>query len=563
MAISQLVAGGTAAAERPKTIRTPKNERIEKTSSSMFEAVDFGTAISSLGDLSNHLARIQETAKKIVADINKTIKSLRDLGRTIVRDFRGMNSEIAASRIDVSKLAISEQVIPEGTPITVPQVSAAPAGIGTPIPNKNEDGGITAFDLLGALAVYGITKELLVKLASVAKWFSGGLGAAILGVTSVAGLIGLLAYERKKAQEQDPLGAENFDRSIASGSKRAEIIQGPEADRNAPMPNADISRRKLAPPDFLMKEGIIKLPSEAKNVIDYIKGDIIVLKDGRWWDNKEQIIKNPPAPITREGKPVGSTSSVSPTIPTTTPTEAGATSSTGTTEYSGKSQPAPAVGTPRRRIRDAITMPGPGEGDGVRAASGTFGSSDQQTNEALSYNPVTGEKLKGTGTSAHRARARGSVLGQAAREDKAGFGRISTGAGGEDLSPYNQTVYAERNIGGTNTQVPIYYNPITDKQYSPEAAINAAGRTRPEMLRGRMEQFNRQQEVNALRIAEEMRMRGSVRALEPIVMNSSSTTNIGTSSGGETNNMTGQNFPMSAVNQNILPFLAKQNINYQ
>jgi hypothetical protein len=135
----------------------------------------------------------------------------------------------------------------------------------------------------GVLSNLGTAGRVLSTVAS---------GPMLLPAAVGAGVVGLAAH-RAAAQKADPLGAENFDRTTASGAKRAAIIQGPEADKNAPNANADISQKKLSPPDFLMREGIIKLPSEAKNVIASIKGDIVTLKDGRYFDNKEQILRNP------------------------------------------------------------------------------------------------------------------------------------------------------------------------------------------------------------------------------------------------------------------------------
>ena len=155
------------------------------------------------------------------------------------------------------------------------------------------------------------------KLPSLGGGLPGaGLGAGALGVAAlplaVGGVLLGLGVHRKMAQEADPEGADVFDRTISSGSKRAETINGPEAEQKA-NPNVDVSRKKLSPVDFLIKNGLAKTEAEAKALIDYIKGDIIVLKDGRWWDNKEQILHAAPAPIDKNGKKVeSSTTSAAP-----------------------------------------------------------------------------------------------------------------------------------------------------------------------------------------------------------------------------------------------------------
>jgi hypothetical protein len=183
--------------------------------------------------------------------------------------------------------------------------------------------------------------------------------------------------------------------------------------------------------------------------------------------------------------------------------------------------------------------------------------------EGMSRNPITGEKLKGTGTPALRQRARGQVIANAGRENKAGFERIQFGAGGEDYGARNQTTYGEKTIGGMKTSVPIYYNPVTDKSFSPEAVIKSSERTRPEMLRGRMEQFDRQQATAAIQAGENTRIRSSVKPLQPVVMNNSSSTNNGSVAGSEADNMSGQNFPMNANNPNLQKIIAQQNVHYQ
>jgi hypothetical protein len=47
------------------------------------------------------------------------------------------------------------------------------------------------------------------------------------------------------------------------------------------------------------------------------------------------------------------------------------------------------------------------------------------------------------------------------------------------------------------------------------------------------------------------------------VINTSSSTNIGSTEGGEANNVAGTNLPLSAINPHIQEFLAKQNLQYQ
>jgi len=139
---------------------------------------------------------------------------------------------------------------------------------------------------------------------------ASALGAAALPL-AVGGVLLGLGIHRRLAQDANPEGADVFDRTISSGSKRAETINGPEAEQQA-NPNIDVSRQKISPVDFLIKNGLAKTESEARSLIDYIKGDIIVLKDGRWWDNKEQVLHASPAPIDKNGKKINNAAPVTP-----------------------------------------------------------------------------------------------------------------------------------------------------------------------------------------------------------------------------------------------------------
>ena len=181
----------------------------------------------------------------------------------------------------------------------------------------------------------------------------------------------------------------------------------------------------------------------------------------------------------------------------------------------------------------------------------------------LTFNPVTGQPLKSEANVQFRQRAMGQRMANASAEDKAGFERISMGTDGTDYSQYNQTQWVDKIVNGEKVQVPIYFNPITGKSYSPQSQIRSMERSRPELMRAGMERFEREQQVDAMNQAEQRRVQGSVRGLEPTVVNTSSMTNIGSTEGGEANNVAGTNMPLSATNPHIQDFLAKQNLQYQ
>jgi hypothetical protein len=633
MAIAQLATGRVEATERPRSEPKVQNERVEKKSSSMFEESDFGGLVIMLSDLTTQLARINEAAKKTVLGINKAIKSLKDLGKTIVKDFRGLNSEIAASRVNLSGLALGGETIIEGAPMPVaPITPEIKAGTPAPAPGPGPDvSGI----LSGMLTALGLTPAFISGLKTVASFFlTNPLGIGLLAGSLVAyGIYDIIGgqirdynkklgitddmpqeeiekrkrtfqAERKEAPYREMTQQTMLMKEIMDGKHDAAIgitpnMEASAADRIRTKIAEDVSNGKIDP--RIKKTPVLPNREERRTPEPGFTGDAGNLvpqtltqpsaqppaqaapagpklspaersRQNRERAREEQSGKSQKAPVPpqssapAEGAPSTASTPVDPEI---------AAKAAQYKEMGRKGIPLPdniasdpLVGklaiTAHKEGMDERNAGAPqkldnSQGDGDRS----FGSSEQQTNEALSYNPVTGEKLKGTGNIALRARARGQVLGQAAREDKAGFAKISTGVAGEDYSEANKTLYIDRDIGGQKVQVPIYYNPVTDKQYSPEAGIRAAERTRPEMLRGRMEQFDRQQDVDALRRGEEMRMRGSVRPLEPVVMNNSSTTNVGSSSGGETNNVSGQNLPMEVSNPALQPFLARQNVHYQ
>jgi hypothetical protein len=668
MAIAQLATGRVETTERPKPESKVQNERVTKTSSTMFEESDFDGLVIMLSDLTTQLSRINETAKKTVIGINKTIKSLRDLGKTIVKDFRGLNSEIAASRVNLSGLALGGDTIVEGAPMPVapitPEIKAgtptSASGSTTDITKTITDvvttmlGGAAALSALGSF----VSSMGAGALGSLATFFGSTLGGAFLAAaggsmlalaTAIFGSAGiadkLYSYFGLDKRLKELYESEKYKEEIVKPGEQAAAAM---AARSGPQRE----QRQNSITEFLQSKGLGPAPKASEIQQPGGKGsDLIrIIKKGHPDEGKtfnfktgEEVKGGPTEPATAPTSPgAPSTPGVSTTpgtAPSTSraPTTPGVSSTPGApaaapggaeraptppqsstapegapsaassgmsgtidpeiaakaAQYkemgrkgiplppeiaadplhgklaitshkegmdersAGTVKPAAPAGAPkRRRIRDALDDY---QGDGARP----FGSSEQQTNEALSYNPVTGEKLKGTGTSILRHRARGAVMGQAASEDKAGFARISTGVAGEDYSAENKTFYIDRDIGGQRTQVPIYYNPVTDKQYSPETATKAAQRIRPEMLRGRMDQFDRQQDINAMKNAEEMKMRGSVRPLEPVVMNNSSTTNVGSTSGGETNNVSGQNLPMEVSNPALQPFIARQNVHYQ
>jgi hypothetical protein len=313
MTISKLVTGGQSF-ERPSVSaffgKSPANanDNVEQVSSDFLNKDIFRSMIGSIDIIGKELNKLRDLSKNIMKSFENLIKNTRDLNRDITRRFRDVNEQLNQSRMDFLRSIMLTPVPASDKPTTignlVKESEKGAATTDTPPPPEEKKSFLDSMLDLASLAetakdAFDLAKKYGPKVMQGARAFAG---SAALPVTAVAGTLIALAYQRKQAQEADPLGAENFDRTIASGAKRAEVIQGPEADANAPNAGADISRQKLSPPDFLMREGIIKMPSEAKNVIASIKGNIITLKDGRWWDNTEQVLRDPASNPTMTGK---------------------------------------------------------------------------------------------------------------------------------------------------------------------------------------------------------------------------------------------------------------------
>jgi len=227
---------------------------------------------------------------------------MRKLNNDITAKFKSVNSQIKKDNMDflrsITTRSSGEGLMPVGE-AAAPGVPETKAKEQEQEKDKEKKSFLDSMLDLSDLAntakdAFDLTKKYGPRMMQGARAFAGS--AALLPTVLAGGLIAL-AYNRKQEQEANPEGAAKFDRSIASGSKRAEVIKGPEADKNAPNANANISRKVKAIPDFLYDEGVIPTSAmtEVKKVVDEkkSKGDMIFLKDGRYFDNKEQILRNP------------------------------------------------------------------------------------------------------------------------------------------------------------------------------------------------------------------------------------------------------------------------------
>ena len=142
-----------------------------------------------------------------------------------------------------------------------------------------------------------------------------------------------------------------------------------------------------------------------------------------------------------------------------------------------------------------------GGGNQQQAQSGQENSEQvggPEDEENLSYNLVTGNKFQNPDSMRMlKQRARGQRLGESAREDRAGFGRMQFGADGTDYGAHNKNFWYEKDIQGQKTSVPGYYNPITDKHYSPESGIKQAERNDPSRLKSKLDMWNMEPSIGS------------------------------------------------------------------
>jgi len=180
--------------------------------------------------------------------------------------------------------------------------------------------------------------------------------------------------------------------------------------------------------------------------------------------------------------------------------------------------------------------------------------------EGMSRNPITGEKLKGTGTPALRQRAREQTpretssakgRGMTPRFDEEGDGLPNVNAPGVPDMFKTTPILPSVNAPG----VPDMFKttPIMPNVNSPGV---------PDMFK--VGDGDYQKSTSTIQLAENRRIQMSSRAsIPPVVMNNSSSTNNGSTAGSEADNMSGQNFPMNANNPNLQKIIAQQNVHYQ
>jgi hypothetical protein len=642
MAISNLVSGGQSF-ERPGVSAffgksmAGSNDNVEKVSSNFLSNDMFKTIGRAFDGIGKELSRIQDISKNIMKSFDALIKSTRELNRDITRRFRDVNDQLNKSKIDFLRSVMATPVPASSTPTTIGSLvdkgqSTEQAQSQAPEEKKSFLDSMLDLASLADTAkdAFDVAKKYGPRLMQGARAFAG---SAALPITALAGGLIALGYHRKQAQEADPLGAENFDRSISSGAKRAEVIQGPEADKNAPNAGADISRQKLSPPDFLMREGVIKMPSEAKNVIASIKGNIITLKDGRYFDNTEQILRN--ADGTPAGKQTANAGDGTPT-PSGGPAyqhpefkdlrESRSTSGGPSKVTSGEDldedqiknkriaglaikyglTPSTVTATLEGGVPTSLTSNGitvdvyndltPEEKDKVNTArkmrSEMRGDAKKnETPQAPGANPPAGNAAgdnagAGGPTGAAGANApaaaatappannvAGASEGDQGAPEKApaapGGGAGGAGATGAESAPAGAPTPAPPAASSGSSEGGAAGGSTGAPEAAPAATPSPGGGAGAPAAEGMGTSGSPDGAPAAPSAAPTTppppppTPEAPAGGGDPIVMNNSSTQSIGKAAAGETSVMSGQNLPMSAQNEKIQEYLARQTVNYQ
>ena len=630
MAISNLVSGGQSF-ERPGVgaffgkSMAGSNDNVEKVSSNFLSNDMFKTIGRAFDGIGKELSRIQDVSKNIMKSFDALIKSTRELNRDITRRFRDVNDQLNKSKIDFLRSIMATPVPASSTPTTIGSLvdKAQSAEQAQPQPPEEKKSFLDSMLDLASLAdtakdAFDVAKKYGPRLMQGARAFAG---SAALPITALAGGLIALGYHRKQAQEADPLGAENFDRSISSGAKRAEVIQGPEADKNAPNAGADISRQKLSPPDFLMREGIIKMPSEAKNVIASIKGNIITLKDGRYFDNREQILRNadgtPAGKQTAnaaDGTPIpsgGSESTSTPGGPSKVTSDA-KTTGEGLDEDQIKNKriaglaikygltPSTVTATLEGGVPTSLTSNGitvdvyndltPEEKDKVNTARKMRSEmrGDAKKNEAPqapgampavdamgnATGGATGAADANAPAAAATAPPANNVAGasegdQGAPEKAAAAPGGGAGAPGAESAPAGAPTPAPPAASSGSSEGGAAGGSTGAPEAAPAAAPSPGGGAGAPAAEGMGTSGSPDGAPAAPSAAPTTppapppTPEAPAGGGDPIVMNNSSTQNVGKAAPGETSVMSGQNLPMSAQNEKIQEYLARQTVNYQ
>lgn len=582
MAISNLVAPQGQSFNRPGVSaffgagNSPANDNVQKVSSSMFDETFFTNVLQALTSLGSELTRVQETANKTVLGLNKVISSLKDLSKGIAQRFGALNSEISAGRVDMARNMINAPAAPaldDGLPVIVAKddkpATPAAAGAGFPdvsgllgfMPLLTKLGAFFASPLgigllAGSLAAYGIY-EFIGK--SIRERLSR------LGITDdmpqeeISRRLRADNAERKEAPYRDMAQLRMLAEQVMNGNHDAELGIKPE-DNAA---ESDKIRKKVAE-DLLLPVPIIhpkltnsipKLPTreerKATSVSEFSQLDYVAPSG----------VQAPPAPSPTKGM---------------TPAQ----KSQYNRDQARKSQqgaPTPAAPAPSAPAPQSSNTTG-SDPNAKQVGGRDLDQNGMQEDTGIDVGQHD-EELKMTGLplkvsrelSGDSAYKQGEInryvtdprpdvpLGSVAdlmfngnendrkkryldyQTNPDAAGKTPMQAGYQFSGLQNQ-YDSNGNLTGSRSRTKVSFSELAERAARPEVATLGPGE-------GIMD-----------RLSPGMRGYGSGGAT---VINTSSSTNIGSTEGGEANNLAGTNLPLSATNPHIQEFLAKQNIQYQ
>jgi len=624
MAIANLNAGGTGGNRPPvgeffgKSIA---NDNMQKVSSDFISKDVVGSVLDAIGGISAELKKIQQFSKDAIKGFERLVADMRRLNNDIASKFKAVNAQMKKDNMEFLR-SITTRPSGEGLmPVSDMSASGVSAASNETKPNdkpndKPEEKKSFLDSILDlanladtAKDAFDLAKRYGPRIMQGARAFAG---SAALPITALAGGMIALGYHRKQAQEADPVGAAVFDSKISGAGKRAEVIQGTDADKNAPNANADIGRGKKTIPKFLFDEKIIPLPSmeEVQKVVDTTKTtkDIITLKDGRFFDPKEQILKNPDG--SPAGKPqVNQTINVGDGTPTPSAgpayrlpgfkdlNESRSASSGAAIVTSGETTAAPAP-TGETTQPAAATAPATETGAPIKV-SDIPPSAPPANVPAEGNTPAAKEAGAPTPAAAPAPAPASKFLGSPSSIDEEDFSNLANVSGvqvekGKDLPP-NALAALDAMISNDPEATARKYPAWVLEQYAKQngkgsPAGGAGDQTNPELgggaggtpaaeggtAGGGGSMGGPEGEPGMPAGAPEAAPSGppSVPAdltppsqasqdATPVVINNESSSSSGSVTNPEGNASSGQNLPMTAQNDALTEYFAKQNIDYQ
>jgi hypothetical protein len=609
MAIANLNIGGAGGTRPPVGSffgKSLANDNMQKISSDFITKDIVSSVMDSISGISAELKKVQQFSKDAIKGFERLVVDMRKLNNDITSKFKSANAQIKKDNMDflrsITTRPSGESLMPVGE-ANAPGASAAgnetkPNDKPNDKPEEKKSFLDSMLDLASladtAKDAFDLAKRYGPRIMQGARAFAG---SAALPITALAGGMIALGYHRKQAQEADPEGAAVFDSKLSGAGKRAEVIQGTEADKNAPNPNADISRGKKTIPQFLFDEKVIPLPSmeEVQKVVDKSKTTktIVTLKDGRFFDVTEQVLKNP------DGSPVGKTQ-INQTVNvgdgTPTPSAGPAYRYPGFKDLneSRSSSAEPAKVT----SGEATAAPAPAAETGAPIKVEDIPPSAAPTNVPAEGNTPAAAAAGAPAPAPRPAPAQSNFLGSPSNIDQEDFSNLANVAGvqvekGKDLPP-NALAALDAMISNDPEAAARKYPAWVLEQYAKQngkgsPAGGAGDQTTPELGGGAGATPDAEGGGSGGGAlggpeGEAGKPAGSPEAAPsgppsvpadlappsqtsqdatPIVVNNESTSSNGSVTNPEGNASSGQNLPMTAQNDALSEYFAKQNINYQ